>query len=30
MVLNNKYQLSGYSAFWYNIPWAMRGFAAKA
>lgn len=30
MVLNNKYQLTGYNAFWYNIPWAMRGFDAKA
>jgi peptide/nickel transport system substrate-binding protein len=30
MVLNNKYQLTGYNAFWYNIPWAMRGFSAKA
>jgi peptide/nickel transport system substrate-binding protein len=26
MALSNKYSLTGYTAFWYNIPWAMRGF----
>lgn len=26
MALSNKYRLNGYTAFWYNVPWAMRGF----
>lgn len=30
MALSSKYQMTGYNAFWYNIPWAMRGFTAKA
>ena len=30
MALSDKYQMTGYNAFWYNIPWAMRGFSAKA
>jgi peptide/nickel transport system substrate-binding protein len=29
MAINNKYKLTGYSAFWYNIPWAIRGFGVK-
>ena len=29
MAINNKYKLTGYSAFWYNIPWAIRGFGLK-
>ncbi len=29
MALNSKYQLSGYSALWYAIPWAIRGFGLK-
>jgi peptide/nickel transport system substrate-binding protein len=27
--ISNKYKLTGYSAFWYNIPWAIRGFGLK-
>ena len=27
--INNKLQLKGYTAFWYNIPWAIRGFGPK-
>ena len=30
MALSGKYQMTGYNAFWYNIPWAMRGFTTKA
>ena len=30
MAISNKYKLTGYSAFWYNIPWAIRGFGLKA
>jgi peptide/nickel transport system substrate-binding protein len=30
MAISNKYELTGYSAFWYNIPWAIRGFGLKA
>lgn len=30
LAISNKYKLTGYNAFWYNIPWAMRGFAPKA
>lgn len=29
MGLNSKYQMKGYNAFWYNIPWAIRGFGPK-
>ena len=29
MAINNKYKLTGYTAFWYNIPWAIRGFGLK-
>jgi peptide/nickel transport system substrate-binding protein len=29
MAINNKYKLTGYTAFWYNIPWAIRGFGPK-
>ena len=29
MAINNKYKLTGYNAFWYNIPWAIRGFGLK-
>ena len=29
MAINNKYKLTGYNAFWYNIPWAIRGFGPK-
>ena len=27
--ISNKYKLTGYTAFWYNIPWAIRGFGLK-
>jgi peptide/nickel transport system substrate-binding protein len=26
MALRDDLRLDGYSAFWYNIPWAIRGF----
>jgi peptide/nickel transport system substrate-binding protein len=26
MAINSKYKLKGYTAFWYNTPWAIRGF----
>ncbi len=29
MGLSKKYQMTGYNAFWYNIPWAVRGFGPK-
>lgn len=29
MAISNRYKLTGYSAFWYNIPWAIRGFGLK-
>jgi peptide/nickel transport system substrate-binding protein len=29
MAINNKYKMTGYNAFWYNIPWAIRGFGLK-
>lgn len=29
MAISDDYRLDGYSAFWYNIPWAMRGFGLK-
>lgn len=30
MVLSDEYEMTGYNAFWYNIPWAMRGFGPKS
>jgi peptide/nickel transport system substrate-binding protein len=30
MALANEFQMTGYNAFWYNIPWAIRGFGPKA
>jgi peptide/nickel transport system substrate-binding protein len=29
MAISSRYQLTGYNAFWYNIPWAIRGFGVK-
>jgi peptide/nickel transport system substrate-binding protein len=29
MAINSKYKLTGYTAFWYSIPWAIRGFGLK-
>ncbi|WP_324764975.1 ABC transporter substrate-binding protein (plasmid) [Sinorhizobium meliloti] len=29
MAINKKYKLTGYTAFWYSIPWALRGFGLK-
>jgi peptide/nickel transport system substrate-binding protein len=29
MALNSELQMKGYNAFWYNIPWAVRGFGPK-
>jgi peptide/nickel transport system substrate-binding protein len=29
MAIRSDMKLDGYSAFWYNIPWAIRGFGAK-
>jgi peptide/nickel transport system substrate-binding protein len=29
MAINKKYKLQGYTAFWYNIPWALRGFGVN-
>lgn len=29
MAIRSDYKLDGYSAFWYNIPWAIRGFGPK-
>jgi peptide/nickel transport system substrate-binding protein len=29
MAISNKYELTGYNAFWYNVPWAIRGFGLK-
>ena len=29
MAINKKYKLTGYTAFWYNVPWAIRGFGLK-
>ncbi|MGH6918188.1 MAG: ABC transporter substrate-binding protein [Geminicoccaceae bacterium] len=29
MAIGSDYRLDGYSAFWYNIPWAVRGFGLK-
>jgi peptide/nickel transport system substrate-binding protein len=29
MAISDDYRLDGYSAFWYNIPWAVRGFGLK-
>lgn len=30
MALSGTYQMTGWNAFWDNIPWATRGFMAKA
>ena len=29
MAINKKYKLTGYTAFWYNVPWAIRGFGTR-
>jgi peptide/nickel transport system substrate-binding protein len=29
MAISDDYRLDGYSAFWYNISWAVRGFGLK-
>ena len=29
MAIRSAYKLDGYSAFWYNIPWAVRDFGLK-
>jgi peptide/nickel transport system substrate-binding protein len=29
MAINRKYKLTGYTAFWYSIPWAVRGFGLR-
>jgi peptide/nickel transport system substrate-binding protein len=29
MAISDDYRLDGYTAFWYNIPWAVRGFGLK-
>lgn len=29
MAMNSKYKFTGYTAFWYNVPWALRGFGLK-
>ena len=29
MALNSELQMTGYNAFWYNIPWAVRGFGPE-
>jgi peptide/nickel transport system substrate-binding protein len=29
MAISSKYKLTGYNAFWYNVPWAIRGFGVK-
>lgn len=29
MAINKKYKLQGYTALWYNIPWALRGFGTN-
>jgi peptide/nickel transport system substrate-binding protein len=29
MAISGKYKLTGYNAFWYNVPWAIRGFGLK-
>jgi hypothetical protein len=29
MAINRKYKLTGYTAFWYNVPWAIRGFGKR-
>lgn len=30
MALNSDYHLNGFNAFWYNVPWAIRGFGKNA
>jgi peptide/nickel transport system substrate-binding protein len=27
MAISSDYKMSGFNAFWYNVPWAMRGFS---
>lgn len=29
MAINSEYKLTGYNAFWYNVPWAIRGFGVN-
>jgi peptide/nickel transport system substrate-binding protein len=29
MAISNTYKLDGYNAFWYNVPWAIRGFGLR-
>jgi peptide/nickel transport system substrate-binding protein len=29
MAISDDYRLDGYTAFWYNIPWAVRGLGPK-
>jgi peptide/nickel transport system substrate-binding protein len=29
MAINKSYRLDGYNAFWYNVPWATRGFGLR-
>ena len=29
MAIRSDLKLDGYSAFWYNIPWAIRGLGTK-
>ena len=29
MAIRSDMKLDGYSAFWYNVPWALRGFGPK-
>jgi peptide/nickel transport system substrate-binding protein len=29
MAISSKYNFSGYTAFWYSVPWAIRGFGLK-
>ncbi|MGL4962916.1 MAG: ABC transporter substrate-binding protein [Inquilinus sp.] len=29
MAINSKYDFTGFNAFWYNVPWAIRGLTPK-
>ena len=29
MAIGNAYRLTGYGPFWYNVPWAIRGFGLR-
>jgi peptide/nickel transport system substrate-binding protein len=29
MAIRSDLRLDGYSAFWYNVPWAIRGLGTK-